>query len=97
MRFAHGAFHWPLVARAADRLKPAIDKGGCQEPVSPFMSTVTARASRRRSAMATLLVEQLTAPVRFTQAVRELIARRRAGMFVEIGPGKVLSGIVQAH
>ena len=38
-----GAFHSPLVARAADRLKPAIDRIGFHDPIAPFMSTVTAR------------------------------------------------------
>ena len=62
-----GAFHSPLVARAADRLRPAIDKVKFQEPVAPFMSTVTARLESAHR-MGPLLVDQLTAPVRFTQA-----------------------------
>ena len=62
-----GAFHSPLVARAADRLRPALERVGFVEPVSPFMSTVTARIESAKR-MAPLLVEQLTAPVRFTQA-----------------------------
>ena len=64
-----GAFHSPLVARAADRLRPGARKVGFVEPVSPFMSTVTARIESAKR-MAPLLVEQLTAPVRFTQAGR---------------------------
>ena len=68
-----GAFHSPLVERATERLRPAIERVNFTDPVTPFMSTVTARiedATRLR----TLLVEQLTAPVKFTQAARELIA-----------------------
>src|SRR3954471_12619150 len=54
-----GAFHSPLVARAADRLRPAIEKVKFQEPVAPFMSTVTARVESAHR-MGPLLVDQLT-------------------------------------
>jgi [acyl-carrier-protein] S-malonyltransferase len=88
-----GAFHSPLVARAADRLKPALDRVKFAEPDSPFMSTVTARVESARR-MGPLLVEQLTAPVRFTQAAQALM-REGAHTFVEVGPGNVLSGLVK--
>jgi [acyl-carrier-protein] S-malonyltransferase len=88
-----GAFHSPLVARAADRLRPAIDRVRFQEPVAPFMSTVTARLETAHR-MAPLLVDQLTAPVRFTQAATELM-RDGVKTFVEVGPGNVLSGLVK--
>ena len=88
-----GAFHSPLVARAADRLRPAIDKVKFQEPVAPFMSTVTARLESAQR-MAPLLVDQLTAPVRFTQSASELV-REGVKTFVEVGPGTVLSGLVK--
>ena len=88
-----GAFHSPLVARAADRLRPAIDRIEFGMPRAAFMSTVTAKleeASRYR----TLLVEQLTAPVKFTQAARGLIGQG-VTTFVEVGPGNVLSGLLK--
>jgi [acyl-carrier-protein] S-malonyltransferase len=88
-----GAFHSPLVARAADRLRPAIEKVRFQEPVAPFMSTVTARVESAQR-MGPLLVDQLTAPVRFTQAATELM-REGVRTFVEVGPGNVLSGLVK--
>ncbi len=88
-----GAFHSPLVARAADRLRPAIDKIGFSEPVAPFMSTVTAKVEPAQR-FASLLVDQLTAPVRFTQAATELI-KGGVHTFVEVGPGNVLSGLVK--
>jgi [acyl-carrier-protein] S-malonyltransferase len=88
-----GAFHSPLVARAADRLRPAIERVKFQEPVAPFMSTVTARLESAQR-MAPLLVDQLTAPVRFTQAASELM-RGGVKTFVEVGPGNVLSGLVK--
>jgi [acyl-carrier-protein] S-malonyltransferase len=88
-----GAFHSPLVARAADRLRPALERVKFSEPLSPFMSTVTAKIEPAQK-VASLLVDQLTGPVRFTQAATELI-RSGATTFVEVGPGNVLSGLVR--
>jgi [acyl-carrier-protein] S-malonyltransferase len=88
-----GAFHSPLVAHAADRLRPAVEKIRFSEPTAPFMSTVTARLESAQR-MGPLLVDQLTAPVRFTQAATELV-REGARTFVEVGPGNVLSGLVK--
>jgi [acyl-carrier-protein] S-malonyltransferase len=88
-----GAFHSPLVGRAAERLRPAIEKVHFEVPRAPFMSTVTAKieeAQRYRE----LLVEQLTAPVKFTQAARRLIDQG-VTVFVEVGPGNVLSGLLK--
>jgi [acyl-carrier-protein] S-malonyltransferase len=88
-----GAFHSPLVARAADRLKPAIDRVRFADPIAPFMSTVTAKIEPAQR-LGSLLVDQLTAPVRFTQAAGELV-RDGVTTFVEIGPGTVLTGLVK--
>jgi [acyl-carrier-protein] S-malonyltransferase len=88
-----GAFHSPLVARAAERLRPAVDRVHFHEPVAPFMSTVTARIESAQR-VAPLLVDQLTAPVRFTQAARELM-NKGVHTFVEVGPGNVLTGLVK--
>jgi len=88
-----GAFHSPLVARAADRLRPAIDRVSFHDPRAAFMSTVTAKiedAQRYRG----LLVDQLTAPVKFTQAAGGLIAQG-VTTFVEVGPGNVLGGLLK--
>jgi [acyl-carrier-protein] S-malonyltransferase len=88
-----GAFHSPLVARAADRLRPALDRVRFSEPVAPFMSTVTAKIEPAQR-LGKLLVDQLTAPVKFTQATRELM-HQGVSTFVEVGPGNVLSGLVK--
>ena len=88
-----GAFHSPLVAKAAHRFRPALEKVKFSEPVAPFMSTVTAKIEPAQR-FGTLLVEQLTAPVRFTHAAGEL-ARGGVRTFVEVGPGNVLSGLVR--
>jgi [acyl-carrier-protein] S-malonyltransferase len=82
-----GAFHSPLVSRAADRLRPAIERIAFAEPVAPFMSTVTARLESAQR-MGPLLVDQLT------QAASELV-RGGVKTFVEVGPGNVLSGLVK--
>jgi [acyl-carrier-protein] S-malonyltransferase len=88
-----GAFHSPLVARAAERLRPALERVRFRDPVAPFMSTVTAKIEPAQR-MASLLVEQVTAPVKFTQAARGLIGEG-VKIFVEVGPGNVLAGLVK--
>jgi len=88
-----GAFHSPLIERAAERLRPAVEKARFSEPIAPFMSTVTAKIEPAQR-MAALLVDQLTAPVKFTQAARELM-RQGVKVFVEVGPGNVLSGLLK--
>jgi [acyl-carrier-protein] S-malonyltransferase len=88
-----GAFHSPLVAHAAERLKPAVERIKFNDPTAPFMSTVTAKIEPAHR-MAGLLVEQLTAPVKFTQAASEL-AKDGVKTFVEVGPGNVLTGLLR--
>jgi [acyl-carrier-protein] S-malonyltransferase len=88
-----GGFHSPLVARAAERLRPALAKVAWLDPGTPYMSTVSARIEDAQR-IAGLLAEQLTAPVRFTQAVRGLV-KDGVETFVEIGPGSVLGGLLK--
>jgi [acyl-carrier-protein] S-malonyltransferase len=88
-----GAFHTPLVARAAERLRPAIERVHLAEGRAAFMSTVTAKVEDAQH-YRELLVDQLTAPVKFTQAARELI-NQGVTTFVEVGPGNVLSGLLK--
>jgi [acyl-carrier-protein] S-malonyltransferase len=88
-----GGFHSPLTALAADRLAPVLEATTFAEPRVPFFSTVTCRLEGARD-IVPILLQQLTAPVRFTQAVmslRDLGARS----FVEVGPGSVLSGLIR--
>jgi [acyl-carrier-protein] S-malonyltransferase len=88
-----GAFHSPLVADAAERLRPALERVRWSDPSPPFMSTVTAKIESAQR-IVTVLIDQLTGPVRFTQAVRELVADG-VGTFVEIGPGQVMNGLLR--
>jgi len=79
---------YPLYAALA-RLVPAF-----HDPATPFFSTVTTRVETHGADLAEILVQQLTAPVRFTQAVQELVGLG-VTQFVEIGSGSVLSGLVR--
>ena len=88
-----GAFHSPLVAAATPRLRPALEQVTWREPSVQFMSTVTAELEGKER-LPGLLLEQLTTPVRFTQAVTRLI-EAGADLFVEIGPGRVLAGLIR--
>jgi [acyl-carrier-protein] S-malonyltransferase len=88
-----GGFHSPLTALAAERLAPVLEATTFAEPSVPFFSTVTCRLEGARE-IVPILLQQLIAPVRFTQAVmalRDLGART----FVEVGPGNVLSGLIR--
>jgi [acyl-carrier-protein] S-malonyltransferase len=88
-----GAFHSPLVASAAEELRLAVEAVEWRAPTVRVMSTVTARLEPKER-LPHLLVEQLTAPVRFTQAIRALV-ELGVGLFVEVGPGQVLSGLIR--
>jgi len=88
-----GAFHSPLVAKAAEMLRPAVERVRFHDPVAPFMSTVTAKIEPAQR-MASLLVNQVTAPVKFTQAAQGLV-KEGVKTFVEVGPGNVLSGLLK--
>ncbi len=88
-----GAFHSPLVAHAAELLRPAIERIDFKEPTANFVSTVTAKLEGAQR-LPGLLVEQLTAPVRFAQAAGELISEG-VTTFVEVGPGNVLGGLLK--
>jgi [acyl-carrier-protein] S-malonyltransferase len=88
-----GGFHSPLTALAAERLAPVLEATTFAEPHVPFFSTVTCRLEGAGE-LVPILLRQLTAPVRFTQAVAAL---RDLGVttFVEVGPGNVLSGLIR--
>ena len=88
-----GAFHSPLVELAAERFRPAIERLDFKTPTAHFVSTVTAKLEGPQR-LRGLLVEQLTAPVRFTQSAREMIGHG-VTTFVEVGPGNVLSGLLK--
>lgn len=88
-----GAFHSPLMAPAAERLRPALDAWQPGPPGPPFLSTTTCEREPPER-MREVLLAQLTAPVRFGDAVATALDAG-AGRFVEVGHGRVLSGLVR--
>jgi len=88
-----GAFHSPLMADARERLEPAVRETAFAPMTTEFMSTVTSR-TETADRVPELLLEQLTAPVMFTQAVQRLVADG-VTRFVEVGPGSVLAGLIK--
>lgn len=88
-----GAFHSPLMEPAADRLEPALAAWTPVAPSVPFLSTTTCLAEPPER-MREILLLQLTSPVRFGEAVGVALDRG-ADRFVELGPGRVLSGLVK--
>jgi [acyl-carrier-protein] S-malonyltransferase len=88
-----GAFHSPLMAPAADRLAPAL-AAWQPGPASPAFLSTTTCAEEPPERMREVLLSQLTAPVRFGGAVEAALARG-VDRFVELGPGRVLSGLVK--
>ena len=87
-----GAFHSPLMAPAAEDLKEAILKTEFHKPFCPIYQNVTAKAEIEPEVIRENLLKQLTAPVRWTQSVQNMIADG-ATEFFEFGPGDVLKGM----
>lgn len=89
-----GAFHSPLMQPAAEDLKAAILKTDFHKPFCPIYQNVTAKAETDPEAIRENLLKQLTAPVRWTQSVQNMIADG-ATQFYEFGPGDVLKGMIR--
>jgi [acyl-carrier-protein] S-malonyltransferase len=89
-----GAFHSPLMQPAAEELKAAILKTEFRKPFCPIYQNVTAKAETEPEIIRENLLKQLTAPVRWTQSVQNMIADG-ANEFYEFGPGDVLKGMIR--
>lgn len=89
-----GAFHSPLMAPAADGLRRALDSSDIKDPSFPVYSNVTTNAVKSAAEAADLLVKQLTSPVRWVDLIRNIAAALPAALFVEMGPGSVLTGLL---
>ena len=89
-----GAFHSPLMAPAAEELKAAILKTEFRKPFCPIYQNVSAKAEVEPEIIRENLLKQLTAPVRWTQSVQNMIADG-ANEFYEFGPGDVLKGLIR--
>lgn len=90
-----GAFHSPLMERALPGLERALDEAALSSPAFPIYANVTAEAVSDAATARVLLARQLTAPVRWTEVVRALAARFPDALYVEMGPGTVLAGLVK--
>jgi len=88
-----GAFHSPLMEPAREELVAGIDKANFFTPICPIYQNYTAKASTDPAVIKANLIAQLTAPVLWTQSVRNMIADG-ATAFYEVGPGNVLQGLV---
>lgn len=88
-----GAFHSPLMEPARKELQAAIEKTTFYQPSCHIYQNVVARAVFNQDEIKTNLVDQLTGPVKWTQSVQAMIADG-AQKFVEVGPGKVLQGLI---
>jgi [acyl-carrier-protein] S-malonyltransferase len=89
-----GAFHSPLMQSAGDGLRSALDATTINDARIPVYANVTARPVTRGTEIRELLYQQLTSPVRWEETIRAM-ARDGADAFIEIGPGKVLQGLVK--
>jgi [acyl-carrier-protein] S-malonyltransferase len=87
-------FHCPLLAPAAEVMTEALDEVSIQRPLVPLIANVTATATEEPEEIKRLLVEQVTARVRWRETV-EYLASNEIEEIVEIGAGRVLSGLVK--
>ena len=89
-----GAFHSPLMEPAKEELAAAIESTNFSHPSCPVYQNVDARSHIEISEIKNNLIAQLTAPVKWTQSVQQMISDG-ASTFIECGPGKVLQGLVR--
>ncbi|GAL61034.1 ACP S-malonyltransferase [Algibacter lectus] len=89
-----GAFHSPMMEPAREELAAAIENTTFSKPNCPIYQNVTATAITDEAEIKANLISQLTAPVRWTQSVQQMI-NDGATLFTEVGPGKVLQGLVK--
>lgn len=89
-----GAFHSPLMEPARVELEAAINATTFSNPICPVYQNVTAHAVTDPAAIQKNLIAQLTAPVKWTQSVQQMVSDG-ATQFIEVGPGKVLQGLVK--
>ena len=88
-----GAFHSPMMEPAREELAAAIEATTFSQPSCPVYQNVTASAVSDPNEIKKNLIIQLTAPVKWTQSVQQMIADG-ATLFTEVGPGKVLAGLI---
>jgi len=90
-----GAFHSPLMRPSVPGLGSALDAAGLTDPRVPVYANVDAQPIRTAQRAREMLLRQLTEPVRWVELVRNMAAAYPDALFVEMGPGSVLSGLVK--
>jgi [acyl-carrier-protein] S-malonyltransferase len=90
-----GAFHSPLMEPAANGLRAALAGVAFRDPRFPVVANASAQPVRTAADAMRLLVEQLTAPVRWVECMRAAAALAPGATFVEVGPGNVLAGLLK--
>lgn len=89
-----GAFHSPIMQSGADRMKIELDRVEFNAPAAPVWSNVTAEPHTDASSIKKLLVDQIVKPVRWEQTMQKL-APTEGARFVELAPGRVLTGLLK--
>jgi len=89
-----GAFHSPLMDPAKEELAEVINSTEFKEPICPIYQNVNAQPVKNPEIIKQNLISQLTAPVRWTQIVKNMLSDG-ASVFTEMGPGKTLQGLVK--
>jgi len=89
-----GAFHSPLMEPAREELAAAIESTSFSDAICPIYQNVTTTATSNSVKIKENLISQLTAPVKWTQSVENMI-KDGAKVFTEVGPGRVLQGLVR--
>ena len=90
-----GAFHSPLMEPAREKLAKAIMETEIKTPICPIYQNTVAKAVTDKDEIKQNLIAQLTAPVRWTQSIQQMIADG-GDLFIEVGPGKVLTGLMRS-
>jgi [acyl-carrier-protein] S-malonyltransferase len=90
-----GAFHSPLMAPALDGLRAALDASAMRGATVPIFANVNAEPVTTAPRARDLLAQQLVSPVRWTDVVLALAAAHPDALFIEMGPGTVLTGLVK--
>lgn len=90
----HGAFHSPLMETAVPKMTEALATANLSDPTDAFYANVTGDIMTGAEDIRVSLADQITSPVRWTEIIEKLIASG-VELYVEIGPGKVLSGIMK--
>jgi [acyl-carrier-protein] S-malonyltransferase len=89
-----GAFHSPLMESAAEQLKDAIERTPIREARVPVYANVTGTPIRRPDDIRAALAQQLTSAVQWEESIRNMVADG-VSKFIEVGPGKVLQGLIK--